>query len=87
MELISNYGTGTGEMAQWSREPGFDSQHTYEESDALCVLCRHCTHMVYRHTCRPNTYTKIKVNLKMFVLSRKLFFFHRRKLKPISNWC
>lgn len=72
MELISNY--ETGEMTQWSREPGFDFQHTHEESDALSVLCTYCTQMMYRHTCRPNTYTKIKVNFKMFekvVLSRK----------------
>lgn len=36
MELISNY--GTGEMAQWSRGPGFNSQHTWGMQCFVCPL-------------------------------------------------
>lgn len=39
---------------------------THEECNALSVPCRHCKHMINRHTCRHNTYTKIKANLKKF---------------------
>lgn len=71
MELISSYG-----LERWlSGQENLGLVLSTRMRNLMSVLCRHCTHMVYRHTCRPNTYTKIKVNLKMFVLSRKQLFF------------